>query len=756
MLKNRLLAGVSLLILSVSSAAFAQTAPDAAADADAMQEIVVFGRGETRQVQAITPTDMQIAVPGASPIKVIAKLPGVNYQAADPYGAYEWAVRISVRGFNQNQLGFTLDDIPLGDMSYANDNGLHISRAISSENLGVTQMAQGTGALDTASTSNLGGTLKFTSVDPDTTAGGLASVAYGSNATVRAFGRIESGEIDGGGRGYISYDYQHGNKWKGSGEQWQQQANGKFVQPVGEGTLTTMVNYSDRHENDYQDLSLALIGKFGYKLDNISDNYTLAKAIATAYQSGKAIPAPYSTPDDVYYDGAGNRQDIIGSTKLEYPINDRLSLKAMVYGHHDKGMGTWDTPYVATPAAFGGSPIAMRTTEYTVSRIGTVDSLTYTLDKHTIEGGIWFENNDFDQARRFYGLGINSPGRTADEFQDNPFFTQWQYAFNTKTYVFHLQDTWQLLDALKINYGFKSIKVDNESNTEHYTSASDIINGSIDTSKGFLPQIGFNYQLNDNSEVFGDYAKNARAFVSSHTDGPFSTTQAGFNAIKDKLKPETSDAFELGYRAHVDTFEAVAAAYYVSFHDRLLATTVGSGIQGNPSALSNVGGVTSKGVELAGTWKFVKNWSLYGSYSYNKSTYDDDTLNGDGSLYAATKGKTTVDSPKNMVKAELSFDNGMLFGAISGNYMSERYYTYIDDGKVPGYMTVDLTFGYRFQGGGWQRDLEIQGNVTNLFDRHYVSSIGTNGYTVSDPTGTFQTLQAGAPTALFVSVRKKF
>ncbi|WP_159107219.1 TonB-dependent receptor plug domain-containing protein, partial [Azospirillum sp. B4] len=343
---------MSLLIM-MSAGAMAQTAPDAAADASDMQEIVVFGRGETRQVQSVTPMDMQIAVPGASPIKVIAKLPGVNYQASDPYGAYEWAVRISVRGFNQNQLGFTLDGIPLGDMSYANDNGLHISRAISSENLGVTQMAQGTGALDTASTSNLGGTLKFVSRDPDATAGALGTVSYGSNATVRTFGRVDTGEIAGGGRGYLSYDYQHGNKWKGQGEQWQQQANGKFVQPVGEGTLTTMLNYSDRHENDYQDLSLALIGKFGYKLDNISDNYTLAKAIATAYQTGKAIPAPYSTPDDVYFDGARHREDILGFTTLEYPINDRLSLKAMVYGHHDKGMGTWDTPYWARRPASG-------------------------------------------------------------------------------------------------------------------------------------------------------------------------------------------------------------------------------------------------------------------------------------------------------------------------------------------------------------------------------------------------------------------
>jgi iron complex outermembrane receptor protein len=66
---------------------------------------------------------------GSSPIKLIESLPGVNYTAADPFGAYEWAVNINIRGFQKDQLGYTLDRVPLGDMSYGNYNGLHISRA---------------------------------------------------------------------------------------------------------------------------------------------------------------------------------------------------------------------------------------------------------------------------------------------------------------------------------------------------------------------------------------------------------------------------------------------------------------------------------------------------------------------------------------------------------------------------------------------------------------------------------------------------
>src|SRR5206468_4815077 len=91
-----------------------------------IQTVEVTGRGQTRQVQNISRTDLSEAVPGASPLKVLDKLPGVSFQSADAFGAYEWSTRLSLRRLSQNQLGFTLDGIPLGDMSYGNNNGLHI------------------------------------------------------------------------------------------------------------------------------------------------------------------------------------------------------------------------------------------------------------------------------------------------------------------------------------------------------------------------------------------------------------------------------------------------------------------------------------------------------------------------------------------------------------------------------------------------------------------------------------------------------
>jgi iron complex outermembrane receptor protein len=46
-------------------------------------------------------------------------------------------------------------------------------------------------------------------------------------------------------------------------------------------------------------------------------------------------------------------------------------------------------------------------------------------------------------------------------------------------------------------------------------------------------------------------------------------------------------------------------------------------------------------------------------------------------------------------------------------------------------------------------------NVTNLFDKQYISTIGTNGFQASDPNGTAQTLLTGAPRQFFLTLNGK-
>ena len=210
--------------IAAALSAHAQAQDSARAD-DAPEEVFVTGRGETRQVQSITARQIEQLPAGTSPLKAIENFPGVNFQAADPYGAYEWSTRITVRGFNQNRMGFTLDGVPLGDMTYGNHNGLHISRAIPTELVDRVVLAQGTGALDTASASNLGGTIEFFSADPETEFGVDAAQTFGSDSARRTFVRLDSGEFGNGTRGYLTIIDAATEKWKGGGDQEVQMFN---------------------------------------------------------------------------------------------------------------------------------------------------------------------------------------------------------------------------------------------------------------------------------------------------------------------------------------------------------------------------------------------------------------------------------------------------------------------------------------------------------------------------------------------------
>ncbi len=248
-----------VVLQALACQAYASEATDAAADDSAavgalagpVQTVEITGRGQSRQVQNINKMDLAEALPGTSPLKVLDKLPGVNFQSADPFGAYEWSTSFSIRGFNQSQLGYTLDGVPLGDMSYGNNNGLHISRAISSENIGSVQVSQGAGSLGTASSSNLGGTVQFFTLAPSDERALTFSQTFGSDSTSRTFARVDSGLINGVFKAFLSGTRQRTDKWKGDGGQDQDQLNSRFVFNFGDNSLTGFLNYSDRKEIDY-------------------------------------------------------------------------------------------------------------------------------------------------------------------------------------------------------------------------------------------------------------------------------------------------------------------------------------------------------------------------------------------------------------------------------------------------------------------------------------------------------------------------
>ena len=743
-------AACAALMFAAPLAALAQEAPSTApaADASQLEEVVIFARGVARQQQQVTAEQIDYLPAGTSPLKAIEKLPGVNFQSADPFGSYEWSTRIVVRGFNQNQLGFTLDGVPLGDMSYGNHNGLHISRAVPSEDVGRVSLSQGAGALSTASTSNLGGTLEFFTLEPAADFGGRVDLTGGSDSTRRIFGRFDTGALGGNGP-RISLSAVDGttDKWKGSGEQQQRMYSLKAVQPIGDtGSVTAYYNYSDRAERDYHDLSFDIIRRRGEDWDNWAPDWSAAVAAAQACAASGFSNAVAC--DDAYWDAAGLREDSLAYVGVDLPSDDGLSFSARVYMHQNEGQGLWGTPYLPTP---GGAPLSVRTTEYDIDRKGALATVGWTLGGHALEAGVWIENNDFNQARRFYPeSSLAGPTQSFTSFRSDPLLTQWEYAFETKTLQYHLQDEFSIGETLKFVAGFKGMKVENSATTITGPNKS----GTIEAQENFLPQLGFTWAPWEGGELFGLAARNARAFVSANTAGPFSTSAAGFVAIRDVLKPETSDTIELGWRFRGESVEGVLAAYRIKFKDRLLAIQQGPGIVGNPSVLANVGGVSTNGFEAALNWRPMQHLAWFTSFAWNDSTFDQNyTTNGNVILVG---GKTVPDAPEMMLKTELTYDNGMFFARADANYTDGRYYTFLNQGSVPSYTLFNASAGFRFVDLAMFEELSVQAAVTNIADKFYISTVGSNGFVNADPNGTAQTLLRGAPRQVFVSVKAKF
>ncbi len=674
-------------------------------------------------------------------------------------------------------------------MSYGNWNGLHISRAITDENIGRIVLSQGTGALETASTSNLGGTIQFYSADPSDKRGFTLSETLGSFNAYRTYARVESGLLPNHSKFYLSGVYQLTNKWRGQGDIGQNywQLNGKLLHYMGStGVLSAFVDVSDRREVDYQDDNKIWVEKLGYNWDNFG-SWAPSIQAAWACDSVGTYPAPVSSlaanedPCDAGYFGAsGLRKDTIGGVTYKQALTNRLTFKITGYGHHNDGRGLWFTPYLptydniyaATPNII--SPISLRTSEYQINRAGFLSSLAYETGRNKLEGGVWFEGERWNLARRFYGTTLTSPVHSLYSFPSKPFYTQWEYVFNSSVYDVHIQDVLKFSSKFSFSAGFKSEETTTDGELSNTFKSSPVFvpntyaQGQLTSGKPILPQFGVDLRLDKYNEIFADAAYNVRSYVPGgygYGTSPWGTTQAGFTALKSTLNPETSWTEEGGYRLNSRVASAQASFFHVNFSNRLLAFAQGAGIAGNASILSNAGGVTTNGIDGSLSFHITPEITFYNAGTWNKSTYDSNVTKADGScLYTDSsgacltiKGKITVDSPEGLYKTSLDWRRSGAFLHLGGEYMSKRYFTYTDDGSVGGRFLGDIGAGYEREEWGAFKDLRAQFNVYNLLNREYYATLGTNGFVASDPQSVADnTLQPGAPRTIAGGLSVRF
>jgi iron complex outermembrane receptor protein len=773
-----------VLCLSTSLFALPQIAQAQDSGGD-VESVTVIGTGETRSISTLLPQNLSVQPAGASIQKSLNQLPGVMAQSIDALGVNEQSMTLQVRGFSTTHLGYTLDGMPLGDGAYNNYNGLTISRALTSENLGRADLATGIAGLGIASTSNLGGALTYTSSAPHDEFGIEGNQTVGSAEALRTFVRVDTGEHDGF-SAYLSGQYGQQDLFVNQpayNRSTDKQINAKAQYVFDRGKITAFADVSDTNQADDVYLSKDMVSRLGYDYGGYAPDWTdylhraacpvpPATAVLATPVTCIASASPEKSSDVTFTNGQIIRDDAVAYISGDYAFTDDISGHLQFYHHDDKGDGNnWiaGVSNQGTATTADDLPVQIRDTRYTIQRNGGLGSVAWDLNlggvKNHIQGGLWLEENTSSAARYIWtNIGQNAPYNLGQYLGGQPQTVQWAQQTRWSTQQFYIQDTASLFDdAVAIDFGFKGSRAKSDASAipgvaaqNANTVSTQFATGSLLANDSFMPEAGARWKIAPGHEIYASYSENMAMFQGGFKLGPQSVSQTVWNSVGPTLKPETSKSWDGGYRYTSDDLQVTVAGYDVDFRNRLLAyNNCASALAQNPgcgNSFHNAGSVTSKGAELAVQWQPLPWLTWYNSASWDATTYNSNLnfCTTTCTVYA-TAGKQQVDTPKQLYGSTLTVKDDGFFASLAGKFTGRRYYTYTNDQGFGAYTTFDLGTGYDFGDIGALSDAKISLNVTNLTDQRYAANFDNSVFAPTDPTGTIQVFHASAPRQIFLT-----
>ncbi|WP_252858412.1 TonB-dependent receptor plug domain-containing protein [Pseudomonas nitroreducens] len=205
--------------------------------------------------QSISHQALLSAPAGTSGLKMLESLAGFNVQVNDPLGLYEFGNSVFVRAFNFQQIGFSIDGVPLGRSDQF--GGSPIYRYVDNENTERVTASTGAGDVSQPGYASLGPYVDYQTLMPATEAGISTSYSLGSDALRRSFVKLESGEHEGL-SAYVSRSKIDGDLWRGPGTIDREHVETKVRYRFGEGhELSLRSIYNDFYDYDSPYVALA-------------------------------------------------------------------------------------------------------------------------------------------------------------------------------------------------------------------------------------------------------------------------------------------------------------------------------------------------------------------------------------------------------------------------------------------------------------------------------------------------------------------
>ncbi|MDZ5602230.1 TonB-dependent siderophore receptor [Pseudomonas sp. RP23018S] len=218
----------------------------------------------------------------------------------------------------------------------------------------------------------------------------------------------------------------------------------------------------------------------------------------------------------------------------------------------------------------------------------------------------------------------------------------------------------------------------------------------------FTPYGGVVYDLTDNHALYASYSQVFKP--QSETDGNGRV-----------LKPREGEQYEFGLKSSYFGGDLNTRLSLFRLTDKHRATTLfdADGVATTDSVAA--GETRVKGAEMEVSGKLTSNWELLAGYTW----MDTDTVKGDAQT-------TFFIMPRHQASlwSKYTLDHGVLNGLAVGGGVSAMSDFYAENGGVridaPGYATVDAMVSYPVTS-----KLTASLNVNNLFDRDYLSRVGS-------------------------------
>lgn len=275
-----------------------------------------------------------------------------------------------------------------------------------------------------------------------------------------------------------------------------------------------------------------------------------------------------------------------------------------------------------------------------------------------------------------------------------------------------------------LRYDYYRLDAENDpvfAQTSNNTMPTDLSDSSLS------PRLGAIYKLTDSTSLFAQYAYGFRAPSYSAVNVGFTNLQFGYTAIPNpNLKPETSNAIELGIKHFGSAGSFTVSAYYERFND-FIEPFVSLGVNPDTGLLTfqsqNIGGVTIYGIEAHGTLGLdfiVPGLRIDGALAWGVGN-DDET----------NQPLNSVMPPEAVVGLGYRAPNGRWGLQLLGTFVRAK--TRVNESvasqfKTPGYATLDLLGNIHLTG-----NMKLVVGLFNLTDRKYWRWSSVRGRPAGDP-----------------------